>query len=33
MYHDLGHREFVDKKTLRVYPEFLKKVGYNLIYV
>ncbi|XP_071866134.1 uncharacterized protein [Bombus fervidus] len=30
MYHDLGHREFVDKKTLRVYPEFLKKLGYSI---
>ncbi|XP_060824825.1 uncharacterized protein LOC132911845 [Bombus pascuorum] len=30
MYHDLGRREFVDRKTLRVYPEFLKKLGYSI---
>ena len=33
MNHDLGRREYVDRKRLKIFPHYLKKVGYNLIYV
>ncbi|XP_043601323.1 uncharacterized protein LOC122575899, partial [Bombus pyrosoma] len=28
MYHDLGRGEYVDRKKLKIFPEFLKKLGY-----
>ncbi|XP_033191266.1 uncharacterized protein LOC117157361 isoform X1 [Bombus vancouverensis nearcticus] len=28
MYHDLGRREYVDRKKLRIFPDYLKKLGY-----
>ena len=31
-FEDLGRKEYVDAKTLKVYPDYLTKVGYNLIY-
>ncbi|HGJ5906209.1 MAG TPA: hypothetical protein ACHBYY_06475 [Arsenophonus nasoniae] len=33
LFDDLGCREYVDRKKIKIYPEYLKKVGYNLIYV
>ncbi|XP_050483606.1 uncharacterized protein LOC126870165 isoform X3 [Bombus huntii] len=28
MYQDLGRREYVDRKKLRIFPDYLKKLGY-----
>ncbi|XP_043601802.1 uncharacterized protein LOC122576068 [Bombus pyrosoma] len=30
MYHDLGRREYVDRKKLKIFPDYLKKLGYCL---
>lgn len=33
LYLDLGRKEVTDMKKLKILPDNLKKVGYNLIYV